>query len=418
MVVEIVSVGTELLLGNIINTNAAYLAQKCAELGMSCFYQTVVGDNRERLRQTLQTALNRSDIVILGGGLGPTGDDLTKETVAELMGEKLVEDTISREWIEKFFQSRGILMTENNMKQALTPEHALILYNENGTAPGYIMEKDGKHVILLPGPPNECIPMFEKDVYSYLSKLSPYVIYSKMVKLCGIGESLAETRIEDLIKTQTNPTIATYAKTGEVHIRVTACAENEDMARKLVKPTIKILKERFGDRIYTTKNKETLEASVVKLLSKNDLTITTAESCTGGLLSGRLINVPGASDVLKSAYITYSDKAKQRILRVKRFSLEKNTAVSEQVAAEMAAGAVRAAGADVAVSVTGLAGPDGGTDENPVGTVYIGCSVGDSTVVKKYCFLGNRDKIRESAVVAALTLVREEVMLFLERIKN
>jgi len=418
MVVEIVSVGTELLLGNIINTNAAYLAQKCAELGMSCFYQTVVGDNRERLRQTLQTALNRSDIVILGGGLGPTGDDLTKETVAELMGEKLVEDTISREWIEKFFQSRGILMTENNMKQALAPEHALILYNENGTAPGYIMEKDGKHVILLPGPPNECIPMFEKDVYSYLSKLSPYVIYSKMVKLCGIGESLAETRIEDLIKTQTNPTIATYAKTGEVHIRVTACAENEDMARKLVKPTIKILKERFGDRIYTTKNKETLEASVVKLLSKNDLTITTAESCTGGLLSGRLINVPGASDVLKSAYITYSDKAKQRILRVKRFSLEKNTAVSEQVAAEMAAGAVRAAGADVAVSVTGLAGPDGGTDENPVGTVYIGCSVGDSTVVKKYCFLGNRDKIRESAVVAALTLVREEVMLFLERIKN
>jgi nicotinamide-nucleotide amidase len=292
------------------------------------------------------------------------------------------------------------------------------LYNENGTAPGYIMEKDGKHVILLPGPPNECIPMFEKDVYSYLSKLSPYVIYSKMVKLCGIGESLAETRIEDLIKTQTNPTIATYAKTGEVHIRVTACAENEDMARKLVKPTIKILKERFGDRIYTTKNKETLEASVVKLLSKNDLTITTAESCTGGLLSGRLINVPGASDVLKSAYITYSDKAKQRILRVKRSSLEKNTAVSEQVAAEMAAGAVRAAGADVAVSVTGLAGPDGGTDENPVGTVYIGCSVGDSTVVKKYCFLGNRDKIRESAVVAALTLVREEVMLFLERIKN
>jgi len=418
MVVEIVSVGTELLLGNIINTNAAYLAQKCAELGMSCFYQTVVGDNRERLRQTLQTALNRSDIVILGGGLGPTGDDLTKETVAELMGEKLVEDTISREWIEKFFQSRGILMTENNMKQALAPEHALILYNENGTAPGYIMEKDGKHVILLPGPPNECIPMFEKDVYSYLSKLSPYVIYSKMVKLCGIGESLAETRIEDLIKTQTNPTIATYAKTGEVHIRVTACAENEDMARKLVKPTIKILKERFGDRIYTTKNKETLEASVVKLLSKNDLTITTAESCTGGLLSGRLINVPGASDVLKSAYITYSDKAKQRILRVKRSSLEKNTAVSEQVAAEMAAGAVRAAGADVAVSVTGLAGPDGGTDENPVGTVYIGCSVGDSTVVKKYCFLGNRDKIRESAVVAALTLVREEVMLFLERIKN
>ena len=418
MVVEIVSVGTELLLGNIINTNAAYLAQKCAELGMSCFYQTVVGDNRERLRQTLQTALNRSDIVILGGGLGPTGDDLTKETVAELMGEKLVEDTISREWIEKFFQSRGILMTENNMKQALAPEHALILYNENGTAPGYIMEKDGKHVILLPGPPNECIPMFEKDVYSYLSKLSPYVIYSKMVKLCGIGESLAETRIEDLIKTQTNPTIATYAKTGEVHIRVTACAENEDMARKLVKPTIKILKERFGDRIYTTKNKETLEASVVKLLSKNDLTITTAESCTGGLLSGRLINVPGASDVLKSAYITYSDKAKQRILRVKRSSLEKNTAVSEQVAAEMAAGAVRAAGADVAVSVTGLAGPDGGTDENPVGTVYIGCSVGDSTVVKKYCFLGKRDKIRESAVVAALTLVREEVMLFLERIKN
>ena len=225
MVVELISVGTEILLGNIVNTNAAYLAEQCAGLGLSCYYQTVVGDNVDRLTQTLQTALERSDIVILGGGLGPTQDDLTKEVAARVLGLSLVKDPHTEERIREYLEARGFSVTENNWKQALAPEGAVIIDNENGTAPGLIIEKGDKRVILLPGPPNEMRPMFEKDIYPYLNKLQPGVIYSKTVKVCGVGESIAETMIQDLISAQSNPTIATYAKTGEVHLRVTAKAD-------------------------------------------------------------------------------------------------------------------------------------------------------------------------------------------------
>ena len=412
MVVELISVGTEILLGNIVNTNAAYLSEKCANLGLSCYFQTVVGDNEERLTDTLKTALGRADIVILGGGLGPTQDDLTKEVTAKVLGCPLVEDAHTKERINDYLTSRGYTVTENNWKQALAPEGAIIMDNDNGTAPGLIIEKDGKHVILLPGPPNELKPMFEKDVYPYLNALEPGIIYSKTVKVCGVGESIAETMIRDMIDEQTNPTIATYAKTNEVHLRVTAKAEDEKEAKKLVKPMVKELKNRFGSNIYTTDENITLEKAVVDLLAANHLTVTTVESCTGGMLSSRLVDVPGASEIFKSGYVTYSNKAKKKLVGVKKSSLDKYGAVSEVVAKEMAKGAALFSKADVTVAITGIAGPDGGTEEKPVGLVYIACQVCGTMTVKEYHFKGNRTKIRESSVASALGLMRECILKY------
>lgn len=410
MTVELVSVGTEILLGNIVNTNAAYLAEQCAGLGFSCFYQTVVGDNEERLAQTLETALKRSDIVILSGGLGPTQDDLTKETAAKVLGRPLRMDDHSKERIQEFFAKRGTEPTDNNWKQAMVPEGAIVIDNDNGTAPGIIMEENGKRVILLPGPPNELIPMFTSSVCPYLMKVTSDVIYSQTVKLCGIGESKAETMIADLIGQQSNPTIAPYAKTGEVHLRITAKAAEEKEARKLIKPVVKELKNRFGMNVYTTDKNVTLEEAVVELLLANKLTVTTAESCTGGLLSARLINVPGVSEVFKSGQVTYSNKAKHKFLGVKKPSLDKYGAVSENVAKQMAKGAAIFSKADVAVAITGIAGPEGGTAEKPVGLVYIACSVCGKMKIKEYHFSGNRSKIRETSVTAALTLMRQCIL--------
>lgn len=413
MVGEIISVGTELLLGNIVNTNAAYLAEQCAALGVSCFYQTCVGDNEIRLTETVKTALKRSDVIILTGGLGPTRDDLTKEVVAAAMRRKLVEDAKAKDMLVSYFEKRGIEMTENNLKQALVPNGSFVMYNDNGTAPGLIIESGKKRAILLPGPPGEMRPMFERYVTEYFKKKNPFVISSVTVKLCGIGESKAEEMIADLIAKQENPTIAPYAKTGEVHLRVTAGAESEKDAMKLIRPVVKKLKSIFGDKVYTTEEQVTLEEAVVRLLSENSLTLCTAESCTGGLVSARLVNVSGASDVFKCGHVTYSNKAKRRMLGVKKSTLDEHTAVSAEVAGEMAKGARKSCKADVAVSVTGLAGPGGGTEQIPVGTVYIGCDVKGKVTVREYHFSGNRSKIRENAAAAALTLVRDGILSYM-----
>ena len=411
MVVELVCVGTELLLGNIVNTNAAFLAEQCAALGLSCFYQSVVGDNEERLSLTLKTAMDRSDVVILCGGLGPTPDDLTKEAAAKVCGLPLVVDAHSKEMIEKYFEkSQWKVIPDNNWKQAEVPEGAIVIDNHNGTAPGIIIEVNGKSVILLPGPPNELIPMFKNDVAPYLNRLQPEIIYSKMVKLAGIGESQVAAEIDDLIQKQTNPTIATYAKTGEVHLRITAKAKDEDEARKLIKPVVKEVRERFGNNIYSTKEDETLEEAIVKLLKKHDLSLTTAESCTGGLLSGRLVNVPGVSEVFKQGFITYSDKAKRKLLDVSKSTLKKYGAVSEETVKEMAKGGVFATDSDICVAISGIAGPEGGSEEKPVGTVYIGCYINDKIKVEKYYFKGNRAKIRDYSVVRALDLLRRCIL--------
>jgi len=405
MTAEIICVGTELLLGNIVNTNAAYLAEKCAYWGLSSYYQVVVGDNEGRLLETINTAKDRSDVIFLVGGLGPTEDDLTKETAAKAFSKELVEDEKAKANIMNILESRGYTVTENNFKQALVPEGAIILYNDNGTAPGIIMEENGKVCIMLPGPPNEFIPMVETLVEPYFLKKDRGAIYSRVVKLVGVGESLLAEQITDLIE-MTNPTVATYAKTGEVHVRVTASADTEEEAKKLVKPVVKELKNRYPANVYSTRANETLEEAIVSLLSKNGLTLTTAESCTGGLLSATIVNVAGASDVFRGGYITYSNKLKRNVIGVKKSTIEKYGAVSEETAYEMAKGAQEEAKADVAVSVTGIAGPGGGTYDKPVGLVYIGCAVGKKVTVKKFNFNGNRNKVRESSVAAALAMIR------------
>ena len=407
MVVELISVGTELLLGNIVNTNTQFLAEKCALLGLTMYHQVTVGDNHDRLAEVIRTALKRSDVIILTGGLGPTEDDLTKEVCAEVMGFPLVEDTHTHERIEEYFRNNIYkVIPDNNWKQAIVPAGCIVLDNDNGTAPGLILEKYGKSAILLPGPPNELYPLFMNQVYPYLQKLQPEVIRSQMVKICGVGESQVEDKILDLIDKQQNPTIATYAKTGEVHIRVTAKAATEEDAKKLVKPVVKEIKNRFGDYVYSTKEEETL----VRLLKKYELTVTTAESCTGGLLAGRIINVPGASEGYNEGFITYSNKAKRKYLDVSKSTLKKYGAVSEQTAREMATGGVFATDSDACVAVTGLAGPDGGSEEKPVGLVYIATYMKDKVNVQKYQFKGNRAKIREQAVVKGLDLLRRSIL--------
>ena len=295
-------------------------------------------------------------------------------------------------------------------------EGAIALENHNGTAPGVILELTGAKVVLLPGPPGELCPMFEESVEPYLAGLTSQVICSRTVKICGVGESRAETMVKDLIDGQTNPTIATYAKTGEVHIRVTAGAQDKKEAMKLIKPVVKELKYRFGNDIYTTEEDTTLEKAVADLLQANELTVACAESCTGGLLAARLVNVPGISDVFKTSVVTYSNKAKKRLLGVKKSTLQKHGAVSQETAEEMAKGAAAQLKADVAVAVTGIAGPDGGTEEKPVGLVYIGCHVKGKTTVKKYQFSGNRNRVREAAVSAALALLRSCILEYFSKV--
>lgn len=432
MIAELISVGTEILLGNIVNTNANYLARKCAELGITNYYQVSVGDNEERLSDAIKTALSRSDLLILTGGLGPTKDDLTKEVTAKVLNKKIIEDSHTKERIKEYFtRKKGLEITENNWKQALIIEDSTVVDNHNGTAPGLIVKtEEGNIIILLPGPPNELQPMFEEAIFPYLNKLQPGVLYSEMVKICGIGESKAETMIEDLITHQTNPTIAPYAKTGEVHLRITASASDMTEGKALVKPVVEELEKRFTTHIYTNKEEENLEDVVVNLLAKHKLTIATAESCTGGLLTGRLVNVPGASEVLGEGFITYSNEAKEKYLNVNHKTLENYGAVSRETAAEMAQGACENISDNEIISnvctgdtvinnsysrkaslaITGIAGPGGGSEEKPVGTVYIGCMVNGHVRVNKYQFKGNRQKVREYAVINGLDLLRTSLI--------
>lgn len=415
MTAEIICVGTELLLGNIVNTNAAFLSEKLAYLGINCYFQTVVGDNRDRLLSVINTALSRADILIFSGGLGPTEDDLTKETVAEALGKKLIRNKKAEQEIADYFALRGRIPTDNNWKQADVIEGCEILYNKNGTAPGIFVSEGEKTVILLPGPPLELKSMFTDSVMPKLQQKCGQVFYSQTVKIVGPGESSVETQILDMLDTQDNPTIAPYAKTGEVHLRVTARAKDEKEAREKTAPVVEELYRRFGNAVYTTDADETLEMALTKLLMKKKYTMTTAESCTGGMIAARMVNAPGVSAVLKSGFITYANEAKEEMLGVSHDTLEKFGAVSRETAEEMAEGAVKAAHTDAAVAVTGIAGPDGGTKEKPVGLVYIGVNVRGNVEVREYHFSGSRQKIRESVTAAALTFLREKLLASEER---
>ncbi len=400
---EIVCVGTELLLGNILNTNAKYLSEKCAEFGLSLFYQTVVGDNPERLKKVVFQALSRSEVVFFTGGLGPTPDDITKEIVCEALGLNLVVDEKAKENLIERVKAMNCKITENNYKQAMIPEGATVLYNHNGTAPGLIIEKNEKIAILLPGPPKELIPMFEEYLIPYFRHRQGETISSVMVKLSGIGESEAASRIEKLIAESVNPTVAPYAKTNQVHLRITAKGKSEKNCQELIQPILEQIEQELGEYIFTTDENEDLEDVVVKKLMEKHQTVSCAESCTGGLLAGRLINVAGASEVLKESFITYCDEAKHERLGVELEVLEQYSAVSKECASLMAAGVAKVTGSDMGVATTGYAGPDG----EHVGLVYIAVAYQDQTIVQELNLPFSRNDIREAVVAKALTLMNK-----------
>mgnify|MGYP004468881211 CR=1 FL=1 len=382
MKAEILCVGTELLIGDIVNTNAAYLSKKLSENGIFVYHHTVVGDNDGRLREALSDALGRSDVVVMTGGLGPTYDDMTKETVSSVMGKKLVRHEESEKRILAYFARTDRVPTPNNMKQALMPEGATVFENNFGTAPGCAIESGGKTVVMLPGPPKEMKPMFDDEVLPYLLRNSMEVLVSENVNIFGMGESSVEEKLRDIMTSGDNPTIAPYVDDGEVRVRVTARAENRERAKKLIAPIVEKIKEIIGDFVYGV-NAVSLENAVVKTFSERGLTLASAESCTGGLISKRITDIPGSSAMFGYGVCTYANEAKEKILGVKHETLEKYGAVSEATAREMAEGLLRLSGADVAVCTTGLAGPGGGSDEKPVGLVYLAVGTKDGITVKK-----------------------------------
>jgi len=407
---EILAVGTELLLGDTLNTNAQYLSKELAGLGISVYHHTVVGDNPVRLKKALADAFLRADIVITSGGLGPTKDDLTKETGAEYFDKKLIIDEDALKTLESFFIRTGRVMTENNRKQALMPEGARLIPNNNGTAPGCIISDGGKTLIMFPGPPRELIPMFEESVLPYLKERTDGTYVSRVLRLCGIGESAAEDMIKDLIETQTNPTIAPYAKLNELTFRVTASAKTEDEALSLMEPVVSELYKRFSDNIYGEGNNLSLAAVVVDKLIQKNKTIAIAESCTGGLMASALVDIPGSSKVLLEGFVTYSNEAKISRLNVSGKTLKEHGAVSGETAYEMAVGVSKVSGADIGIGITGIAGPEGGTDEKPVGLVYIALYINGNVTVNELKFTGNRQRIRGRAVMSALDMIRRALV--------
>ncbi|HIT87060.1 MAG TPA: competence/damage-inducible protein A [Candidatus Coprocola pullicola] len=409
MQAEIIAVGTEILLGDILNTNAQYLALELAELGIDVHYQTVVGDNPKRLENTLFHAFSRADLIITTGGLGPTEDDLTKETGAKYFQEELVLDERAFKRIQKYFQKTGREMTQNNKKQAFVPKNSTVLYNDNGTAPGIIIEKNQKIMIMLPGPPKETVPMFENQVKPYLQKRQEYTFVSRILRIAGVGESAMETKVKDLIDAQTNPTIAPYAKDAESILRITAKAKTKQEAQSMIAPVAEEIYNRFGHDIYA-EGETNMQTVTAQLLLKKAKTIATAESCTGGALASALVEYPGISSVFLDGTVTYSNEAKQKRLGVKQETLQKYGAVSAETAKEMAEGAANTAGTEIGLATTGIAGPNGAEENKPVGLVYIGLTIDGVTQVKQCHFVGNREKIRTRAVYTALDWLRRELL--------
>ena len=380
-VCELISVGTEILLGDILNTDAQYLSIELAKLGISVIHQSTVGDNRERLLAQLDEAAKRSDIIILSGGLGPTPDDLTKEVCCEFFGKEMFLHEPTVEKIKKYFSSKGIEMAQNNLKQAMLPKDCVIFPNDNGTAPGMAIEKDGVQILVLPGPPRELKPMFQNCAVPYLMQFSDRIIVSHNIRTFGIGESSMAEKVNDLFDAQ-NPTVAPYAKDGEALLRVTAMAKTKEDAESLCEPIIEEIKKRLDAYVYGV-DYNCIEEAVVGMLKEHHLKVATAESCTGGLIAKRITDVPGASEVFECGIISYANGIKHKVLGVSEDDLNKYGAVSEPVAKQMAQGALKVSGADIAVSVTGIAGPDSDSTGKPVGLVYIGLADKENVWVRE-----------------------------------
>ena len=409
MKAEIIAVGTELLLGETVNTNAQYIARELANLGIDTYYQSVVGDNAERLYEAYKIAFGRADLVITTGGLGPTKDDITKEVAAQFLNKRMVPHKESLEAIREFFAKRGLPVNDGNRKQGYFPEGSIVLPNSVGTAPACIIEDKNIKLILLPGPPRENIPLFETHIIPYLQKYRDKVFVSKTLNVTGIGEGQMEEMIMDIIENQTNPTVAPYSKARAITIRIAASASTREEAERLIAPVENQIRDRLGIYVYGEGN-ISLEAVVAELLIEKGLTIATAESCTGGLLSARLVNYPGISSVFMEGIISYSNQSKVRLLGVKPETLERYGAVSEEVAKEMAEGVRRIAGTDIGVSITGVAGPDGGTETHPVGLAYIGICINGVIKIKKINSSGSRSRIRSRLANTALDLIRREIL--------
>ena len=405
---EIVAVGTELLLGATINTDAGFIARGLNEHGFNVYWQTVVGDNPARLREALETAKRRADVIITTGGLGPTADDLTKETVAEVFGLPLEMDPVE---LARLKEKMGPSMTPNNEKQAMLPRGCTVLVNDWGTAPACAFEAEGCRVILLPGPPRECEPLFRLRALPWLAGLEDGVIGSRYVKIFGEGESTVEYLTRPLADSLEGVTLAPYAKEGECELRVTARAESREAALALCDPVVAQIRAILGDKVYGV-DVSSLEEVVVRGLEARGMTIACAESCTGGLIAKRITDVSGASGVFGYGCVTYWNEAKMGLLGVRPETIEQYTEVSEQCALEMARGVRKLSGADVGISTTGYAGPTGGTAEHPVGTVFIGLSwEGGETVLRPDPrYMKTREQVRQKAASHAFDLVRRYVL--------
>lgn len=404
---ELIAVGTELLLGNIANTDAQMLSKGLSALGINVYYHTVVGDNPQRLKAAVEVAKGRADIIITTGGLGPTCDDLTKNVLAECFGKKLVYDEESAQRIKDYFQRLhpGGTMTENNLQQAYLPEGCTIFSNDWGTAPGCAFESGGVRVIMLPGPPNECTPMFEYRAVPYLRALADGVIASRTLKIFGMGESAVEAKLRDRMNALTNPTLAPYAKTGEVELRITAKAATVEEARALIVPVEQEVRGIFGPLVYGA-DVASMEEVVLGLLKEKGLTLGTAESCTGGLVAKRMTDLPGSSAVFKGGVVSYTNEVKAGVLGVPQAMLDEFGAVSAQVARAMARGARKVLGCDLAVSLTGVAGPDPDDRGNPVGLIYAALDTPEGTRLRELHLINGRARIRTVAATNAFDMVR------------
>jgi len=407
---EILCVGTELLLGDTVNTNAAFIARGLAELGVGCYYQSVVGDNAARLEESLRLAFSRAGVVITTGGLGPTYDDITKEIVASYFGREMELHEPSLEHIKAIFErfAPGRPITKNNEKQAYMPSGAVVFENERGTAPGLALEGDGKIAIMLPGPPGEMQAMFEGKVAPFLRERSGKTLLSRTIHLFGIGESTVESILHDAMIERQNPTIAPYAKVGEVQLRLTAGAPSREKAERLLEPLEREVIELFPEYVYGVDVGD-MQSALVALLLEKKLTIATCESCTGGMIAARITEVPGASGVLRCGVVSYSNESKENLVGVSAQTLETYGAVSSQTAIEMARGVREVSGADIGLAVTGIAGPGGGSAEKPVGLVFVACAGpwGEKVIELKLSrgYRDERENIRNMACLNAMNLV-------------
>lgn len=408
MQAEILSVGTELLLGQIVNTNAAYLSRRLSDVGIDLFREVTVGDNPGRIRAAVAEAVSRADVLIITGGLGPTADDITAQAVAVALGRDLILDEPSAQHIRELLARRGIPFLDSHMKQARVPAGSRVMPNPVGTAPGFIVEWNGKAVYALPGVPSEMEAMAEESLVPDLRRRSPAgVIRSRLLRFIGIGESSLEELISDLVREQTNPTIAFLAQAGEVHLRLTAKFPDAAQADAMLDRLEAAVRERAARFIYG-RDGESLEAALGARLRASGLTLGVAESCTGGLIGHRITQVPGSSDYFLGSLVTYSDRAKIELLGVREAALAEHGAVSPATAIAMAMGARRALRSDLAVSVTGIAGPGGGTPQKPVGLTYIGFSGPKGESCQEHRLGGARDVIKQRAANAALALTLRE----------